>query len=59
MLLIEKKCGKCGHRFEAEVLDRETPEERQIQGAPLRCPNCNSTMLERVRVIRRLLPRKR
>lgn len=58
MILIELKCGRCGHRFEAEALDRETPEERRVEGAPLRCPKCNSTLLERIRVIRRLMPRK-
>lgn len=54
MVVSDMKCGMCGHRFQAEVLDREDPRERIVQGVPLRCPNCNSTMVEKIRVIRRV-----
>lgn len=57
MLVTEMKCGMCGRQFETEVLDREDPKERHVYGAPLRCPNCNSTMLERIRVVRRIMRR--
>jgi DNA-directed RNA polymerase subunit RPC12/RpoP len=57
MVVKEMKCGMCGRRFDAELLDREDPRERHMQGAPLRCPNCNSTMLETIRVIRRVTRR--
>jgi DNA-directed RNA polymerase subunit RPC12/RpoP len=57
MIVTEMKCGMCGRRFEAELLDREDSKERHVHGAPLRCPNCNSKMLERIRLIRRLTRR--
>lgn len=57
MVVIEMKCTMCGRRFEAEALDRENPQERHVHGAPLRCPNCQSTMLEKLRVIRRVMRR--
>ena len=53
MIVAEVKCGICGRRFEAQMLDREDPKERQVGGVPLRCPGCNSTIVEKVRVIRR------
>jgi DNA-directed RNA polymerase subunit RPC12/RpoP len=53
MVVSEMKCSTCGGRFEAEIIDREDSRERYIQGVPLRCPNCKSTMVEKVRVIRR------
>lgn len=55
MIDSEMKCGMCGRRFEAEMLDREDSREQRIYGVPVRCPNCNSTMGEKVRVIRRVL----
>lgn len=54
MIVSEMKCSMCGRRFEAEMLDREDPRERQVPGVPLRCPNCKSTMMEKVRVTRRV-----
>lgn len=57
MVLTEFKCGMCNHRFEAEVLDRDDPRERNKPGAPLRCPNCQSTILEILRTIRKVLRR--
>lgn len=53
MVVNEMKCGMCGRRFEAEMLDREDPRERNVQGMPLRCPSCKSTFVEKVREIRR------
>jgi len=53
MVVNEMKCGMCGRRFEVEVLDREDPRERHVQGVPVRCPNCNSNMVETIRAIRR------
>jgi DNA-directed RNA polymerase subunit RPC12/RpoP len=57
MIVSEMKCGMCGRRFEVEMLDREDPRERHVQGVPVRCPNCNSTMVEKVHVIRRVTRR--
>lgn len=57
MVLTQFKCQMCNHRFQAEVLDREDPRERHEPGAPLRCPNCRSTMVEILRVIQKLLRR--
>lgn len=54
MVVIELKCSMCGCRLEAEALDREDPKERHIQGAPVRCPNCQSTMVNKIRVVRRV-----
>ena len=39
MVVKEMKCGMCGHRFEAELLDRDNPRERHAPGAPLRFPS--------------------
>jgi DNA-directed RNA polymerase subunit RPC12/RpoP len=57
MIVSEMKCSKCGRRFEVEMLDREDPRERHMTGVPVRCPICNSTMAEKVRVIRRVTRR--
>jgi DNA-directed RNA polymerase subunit RPC12/RpoP len=54
MIIGEMKCQMCGRRFEVELLDREDPKERHLPGGPVRCPNCNSSMVERIRVIRRV-----
>ncbi len=57
MIIGEMKCGMCGRRFEVDMLDREDLRERDVPGVPIRCPNCRSTMVEKVRVIRRLTRR--
>jgi hypothetical protein len=57
MIVSEMKCGMCGRRFEVEMLDREDPKERHACGIPVRCPNCNSTTVEKVCVIRRVTRR--
>jgi hypothetical protein len=57
VIVIEMKCQMCGHRFEAESLDREDPKERHIQGVSIRCPNCKSTQVEKLRTIRRVTRR--
>ncbi len=54
MVVGEMKCQMCGRRFELELLDREDPNERHTPGAPVRCPNCSSQQVEKVRVIQRL-----
>ena len=53
MVVKELKCQRCGRRFEAEVLDREDPREEHVHGSPVRCPNCQSTFVDVVRVLRR------
>jgi hypothetical protein len=57
MIISEMKCSMCSHRFEAEMLDQDDPKERDVLGVPLRCPKCNSTMVEKIRVIRRITHR--
>jgi hypothetical protein len=54
MVVSEMKCGMCGHRFEAKMLDRDDPKEKHEYGVPLRCPKCNSTTVEVLRVLRRV-----
>ncbi len=58
MIIIELKCGRCGHCFQAEAIDREDPEERHDQGFPICCPKCRSAMVERQRIISRVMPRR-
>lgn len=53
MLLQQFKCQQCNHRFEAEVLDKEEPRERNLPSHPLRCPKCRSSMIEVLRTIER------
>lgn len=57
MIVGELKCQMCGRRFEVEMLDREDPREQHVQGVPVQCPNCNSTRVEKVRVVRRVTRR--
>ncbi|MGL6075205.1 MAG: hypothetical protein ACRC8S_13680 [Fimbriiglobus sp.] len=54
MVVSEMKCGMCGCRFEIKVLDRQDPKEKDVPGYPVRCPNCNSNMVEKVRDVRRV-----
>ena len=53
MLIQQFKCQQCNHRFEAEVLDREDPKERNVPGHQLRCPECNFSRVELLRTIER------
>lgn len=57
MVVMELKCTRCDHRFEAEAIDREDPNERYVEGARIRCPKCDWSMVEPIRTIRRL-PRR-
>lgn len=57
MIVQEFKCTMCGRRFEVEVLDRDDPKERHEPGYPVRCPNCRSDMIEKLRDIRRVTRR--
>ncbi len=56
MLLVMMKCQMCGNRFEATILDRENPSESRERGEPVRCPNCNSMQIDRLKVIQ-VVPR--
>jgi len=57
MLLKELKCTLCGRRFECEVLEKEEKQERVLPWSPVRCPDCGSTYVTEVRVLRHL-PRR-
>jgi hypothetical protein len=57
MLLQLFKCQRCNHRFEAEVVDKDEPRERDLPTHPLRCPSCHSTMVEILRTIERRVRR--
>ena len=54
MVVAVLKCQMCGTKFEAEMLDRDDPNERHRQGSPIRCPRCKSTEIEAIRLVRRL-----
>jgi len=41
-------CKKCGHRFTAEVFEKGEAEAKRIKAAPLSCPRCSSTQVERI-----------
>jgi predicted Zn-ribbon and HTH transcriptional regulator len=41
-------CKNCGHKFTAEVFEKEEAEKKGLMAAPLRCPRCNSTSVERI-----------
>lgn len=53
MIVCEMKCTMCGRRFELELLDRDDPRESDVPGVPPRCPDCKSTMVDRIRKVRR------
>ena len=53
MVIKVFKCQMCGAQFEAPVLDRDDPAERDRQGAALRCPKCNQPRIEEIRTVRR------
>ena len=53
MIISQMKCQMCGERFEAKLLDRDNPRERNIVGSPVRCPHCNSERVETIRRVRR------
>lgn len=46
MVVAQLKCQICGARFEAEILDKDNPNERHWGGSPVRCPKCNSPEVE-------------
>lgn len=41
MLRRKYICTKCGHKFEAQVVEREEAKEKRIPTRPVRCPKCN------------------
>lgn len=55
MIVVKMKCQMCGDRFEAELLDREDPQEQNVAGTPVRCPRCKSTHVETVQRVRRAI----
>lgn len=54
MVIAVLKCQMCGHQFQAEMLDRDDPNERHRPGTSIRCPKCSSAEIELLRVVRRL-----
>jgi len=53
MVLKELKCQRCGNRFELEVLEDCEVAERP-SSAPVRCPKCQSMLIEPIRTLRRV-----
>lgn len=53
MIVVELKCQMCGQHFEAKLLDRDDPGERDVVGSPVRCPRCESQRVETIRRVRR------
>lgn len=56
MVVAQLKCQICGARFEAEILDKDDPNERHRGGSPVRCPKCGRSEIELVCVLRRAQP---
>lgn len=54
MVVAKLKCQMCGTYFEAEILDKEDPNERHRGGSPVRCPKCNRSEIELLCVLRRM-----
>jgi len=54
MLLKEYKCTRCGHKFDMEVFEEGEAETLLLPSAPLQCPDCASTYIEPVSVIRHI-----
>lgn len=52
MIVSEMRCGMCGGSIEVKLLDRKDPKCAPLSRVMIRCPNCNSSMMEDVRVIR-------
>ena len=47
--MIKKRfhCLKCGNRFWTEVFEDGEAEARKKPAVPVKCPECNSTALEK------------
>lgn len=58
MIVREMKCTMCGRRFEVEILDRDDPKEKHVPGYPVRCPECGSDFVDKIRDIRRVTRRR-
>ncbi len=54
MLLKEYKCTRCGRKFDKEVFEEGEAETLLVPTAPVRCPECDSTYIEPVRVVRHI-----
>lgn len=54
MLLKEYICTRCGRKFENEVFEEGEAEKRHLPWAPVRCPECESTFIEPVRIVRHI-----
>jgi DNA-directed RNA polymerase subunit RPC12/RpoP len=46
MVVAKLKCQMCGTHFDAEILDKDDPDEKYRPGNPIRCPRCNSPEVE-------------
>lgn len=57
MVVKELKCTRCGHRFEREVFEKGEAEQFILPSSPVRCPECGSTYIADVRIVRQL-PRR-
>jgi DNA-directed RNA polymerase subunit RPC12/RpoP len=56
MVLAELKCQMCGKHFETEMLDEDDQNERHRMrmASPVRCPQCRSSQVELLRILRRV-----
>ena len=52
MVLAELQCTRCGHRFEKEVLEDDEVQDANPYGPRMRCPECRSTYLKKLRNIK-------
>ena len=40
-------CKKCGQKFTVEIFEEGEAQEKRLSAAAVRCPNCQSTAVER------------
>lgn len=49
---VEFRCTLCGKTFVCEVVDPREAQQKRLATSPVRCPECKSTVLVRLRPLR-------
>lgn len=47
MITVRFICKNCGERFTAQILEKGEAEAKRMPTAPVRCPKCGSSAIER------------